>query len=51
MDCMSLWKAGDEKIGVMRDFLLTFCIKSSYMKFQLLGNDCIVTLVFAIQKK
>lgn len=27
----------------MSVFLLTFCIKSSYMKFQLLGSDCIVT--------
>lgn len=43
MDCMSLWEAGDEEITVMSDFLLTFGIKSSYMKFQLLGNDCIVT--------
>lgn len=50
MDCMSLWEADDEEVVVMSDFLLTFCIKSSYMKFQLLGNDGIIT-VFAIQKK
>lgn len=49
MNCMSLWEAGDEETVVMSDFLLTFCIKSSYRKFQLLGNYCIVT-VFAIQK-